>query len=115
MQLKHHYRKQQDLLPAYDFEHVLGEKDQKVYRSMIGSLVYLAVCTRPDTLFSVSLLNHQLRAPTLRRMSLVKRIFSYIAGTVNYGLKYSRSVKQSSRSLTANVDADESGYKETRK
>ena len=30
--------KSADLLPAYDFEHALGEKDHKVYRSMIGSL-----------------------------------------------------------------------------
>ena len=103
-----------DLLTAYDYEHVLGENDHKVYRSMIGSLLYLAVCTRPDMLFSVSALARQLHTPTLRHMSLIKRIFRYVAGTVNYGLKYSRSVKQSCRSLVANVNADKADVKRLR-
>ena len=115
MQLKHCSQKTADLLPAFEREKTLREKHHKAYRSMIGSLLYLVVCTKPDVLSSVSVLARQLHASILRHMNLVTRIFRYIAGTVDYGLQYSHSVEQSSQSLVANVDADWDGYKETRK
>ena len=48
-------------------------------------------------------------------MSLVKRMLRHVAWTVDYGLKYSRSVKQLSQFHIENVNADWNEYKETRK
>jgi hypothetical protein len=53
-------------------EHV----DQKEYRSMIGSLLYLTV-TRPDIQFSVCLCAHFQASPRTSHRQAVKRIFRY--------------------------------------
>jgi hypothetical protein len=50
--------------------------DQKVYRSMIGSLLYLCA-SRPDVMLSVC-------------MWVVKRILRYLVHTPNFGLWYSK-------------------------
>jgi hypothetical protein len=67
-------------------EHV----DQKEYRSMIGSLLYLTA-TRPDIQFSVCLCAHlQVSLRTSHRQA-VKRIFRYLRHTPDFGLWYSAS------------------------
>ena len=104
-----------DVLPAREDEATLDNQRHKQYRSIIGSLLYLAVCTRPDISFSVSVLARQVHAPTARHMALLKRILRFVSGTVSNGLKYPRSVKLLPRSLVAAVDADWGGCKETRK
>jgi hypothetical protein len=64
-------------------EHV----DQKEYRSMIESLLYLAV-TRPDIQFSVCLCaRFQVSPRTLHRQA-VKRIFKYMCHTPDFDLWY---------------------------
>src|SRR5712672_4796058 len=59
------------------------------YREAIGSLMYLAVATRPDIAFAVSTLSRFLDNPGDTHWEAVKRIFRYIAGTwllqVTYG------------------------------
>jgi hypothetical protein len=67
-------------------EHV----DQKEYRSMIGSLLYLKA-TRPDIQFSVCLCaRFQVSLRTSHRLT-VKRIFRYLRHTPDFGLWYSAS------------------------
>jgi hypothetical protein len=62
-------------------EHV----DQKEYRGMIGSLLYLTP-TRPDIQFSVCLCVHfQASSRTLHRQAM-KRIFWYLRHTPDFGL-----------------------------
>jgi hypothetical protein len=79
-------------------EHV----DQKEYRSMIGSLLYLTV-TRPDIQFSVSLCAGFQASPRTSHQQAVKRIFRYLRPTPDFGLWYSTS---SSLSLHGFSDAD---------
>ncbi len=92
-----------DLLPAHENEDLLDEFWLKKYGSMIGSLLYLAICTRPDISFSVAALVRQVHAPTSRHLALVKRIMSYVAATVDVGLLYPRSRPVLSQSLCASV------------
>ena len=40
------------------------EVDQRIYRSLVGSLLYLAKQTRPDIMFTVNFLSRHMNAPT---------------------------------------------------
>ena len=82
---------------------------------MIGSLLYLAVCTWSDTSFSVAVLARQVYTPTYRHLALVKRIMRYVAGEVDVGFLYARSCPVLPQSLRASVDANWGGCKETMK
>ena len=59
--------------------------DQTLYRSMIGSLLYLTA-SRPDILQSMCLVARYQANPREAHMIVVKRIFRYLKGTVNFGL-----------------------------
>ena len=61
--------------------------------SAIGSLMYLANCTRPDIAFSVNLLTRYSSAPTLRHWNGVKHLLRYLRGTSDIGLFYSKVPK----------------------
>jgi hypothetical protein len=67
-------------------EHV----DQKEYRSMIGSLLYLTA-TRPDIQFSVCLCARFQASPRTSHRQAVKRIFRYLRHPPDFGLWYSAS------------------------
>jgi hypothetical protein len=82
-------------------EHV----DQKEYRSMIGSLLYLTAM-RPDIQFSVCLCAHFQASPRTSHRQAVKRIFRYLRHTPNFGLWYSAS---SSLALHGFSDANFAG------
>jgi len=65
--------------------------DQKLYRDIIGSLLYLIV-SRPDILFSVCLCERFQSDPRESHLTIVKRIFRYLKGTTNLGLLYRKSL-----------------------
>jgi hypothetical protein len=79
--------------------------DQKEYRSMIGSLLYLTA-TRPDIKFSMCLCTHFQASPRTSHRQAIKRIFRYLRYTPELGLWYSAS---SCLSLLAFPDADFTG------
>jgi hypothetical protein len=79
-------------------EHV----DQKVYRSMIESLLYLTAM-RPDIQFSVCLCTRFQASPRTSHRQAVKHIFRYLRHTPDFGLWYSTS---SSLALHDFLDAD---------
>jgi hypothetical protein len=88
-------------------EHV----DQKEYRSMIGSLLYLTA-TRPDIQFSVCLCARFQASPRTSHRQAVKRIFMYLLHTPDFGLCYSAS---SSLALHGFSDTDFAGCRLDRK
>jgi len=70
----------------------IGSKvDQKLYRGMIGSLLYLTA-SRPDILLSVYLCVRFQSDPRESHLTAVKRIFRYLKGTTNLGLLYRKSL-----------------------
>jgi hypothetical protein len=79
--------------------------DQKEYRSMIGSLLYLTA-TRLDIQFSVGLCARFQASPRTSHRQAVKRIFRDLRYTPELGLWYSTS---SSLSLLGFSDADFAG------
>jgi hypothetical protein len=64
--------------------------DQSMYRSMIGSLLYLTA-SRPDITFVVGVCDRYQAEPKMSHLTQVKRILKYINGTSYYGILYSSS------------------------
>ena len=62
--------------------------DDIPYASLVGSLNYAAVCTRPDISYAVSVLSKHLKNPTLNHWQAAKRVLRYLKGTKDYGLTY---------------------------
>ena len=56
-----------------------------LYRSMIGSLLYLTT-SRPDIAYSVGVCARYQSSPKESHIRSVKRIFKYISGIVDYGI-----------------------------
>ena len=92
-------------------EEVSKKVEQKVYRGMIGSLLYLTA-SRPDILFSVCICARFQSDPRESHLTAVKRIFKYLKGTTNLGLFYRKS---SDYSLVGYCDADFAGDRVERK
>ncbi|OWZ03591.1 Integrase, catalytic core protein [Phytophthora megakarya] len=63
-----------------------AQMHDKVYRGLIGSLMYLMTGSRPDIAFSMMIVRKYLNNPGLTHWSAVKRILRYVKGTLNYGL-----------------------------
>ena len=85
--------------------------DQKEYRRMIGSLLYL-MATRQDILFATGLCARFQASPRESHLKAVKKIFRYLTYTSELGLFYSASF---SLQLSGFLDADYAGYKVDRK
>ncbi|KAK8499663.1 hypothetical protein V6N12_002135 [Hibiscus sabdariffa] len=81
--------------------------DSKIYRSMIGSLLYLTA-SRPDIMFSVCLCARFQAHPKESHLKAVKRIFRYLKDTPSLGLWYPRD---STFDLHAYSDTDYGGCK----
>jgi hypothetical protein len=85
--------------------------DQKVYRSMIGSLVYL-FASRPDIMLFVCMCARFQADPKEVHHRAVKRIMRYLVYTPKFGLWYP---KGSTFHLIGYSDADWAGFKIDRK
>nr|GEX28504.1 hypothetical protein [Tanacetum cinerariifolium] len=85
--------------------------DPSHYRGMFGTLLYLTA-SRPDLQFAICMCARYQARPTKKHVHVVKRIFRYLRGTVNWGLWYP---KDSSVALTAFADADHAGCQDTRR
>lgn len=59
--------------------------DASQYRSIVGSLQYLAF-TRPDISFAVNRLSQFMHKPTETHWQAAKRVLRYLAGTVSHGI-----------------------------
>ena len=87
------------------------EVNIKTYQGMIRFLLYLTI-SRPDIMFSVCLWARFQSCPKESHLLAVKRIFSYLSGTIDLGLWYLRGTHIN---LTCYSDADFFGYKVDRK
>lgn len=82
------------------------------YREAVGNLLYLSVATRPDISFAVGVVSRYMENPSEANVNAVKRIFKYVKGTINHGIKYESNIKIG---LVGFSDADYAGDKQTRR
>jgi len=73
-----------------DMKHVPSESDQHTYRSMIGTLMYLAVWTRPDIAQAVNLLARYVMNASKRLMKAARNVFRYLKQTRTWGITFFR-------------------------
>ena len=66
------------------------EVDHTMYRSMIGSLLYVTA-TRPNVMQAEGLVARLQSSPKEMHVTTVKIIFKYLKGTMDYGLWYPKS------------------------
>ncbi|WVZ84354.1 LOW QUALITY PROTEIN: hypothetical protein U9M48_031394 [Paspalum notatum var. saurae] len=85
--------------------------DQKEFRGMIGSLLYL-MATRPDIQFAVCLYARYQASPRTSHRQAVKSIFRYLKFSLELGLWYSSGFSLSLRGFS---DADHAGCRIDRK
>ena len=73
-------------------ESSVGKEKNKLYREMVGSLIYAMTCTRPDISWAVSKLSRKLSNPTEGDFVMLKHVFMYLLGTLDYCLTFQKSV-----------------------
>lgn len=91
-----------------------NEGAEKVpFREAVGSLMFLAIVSRPDISFAVNQVSKFLNRHNNEHWRAVKRIIAYVAGTSKYGIEYCSDGRE--LRLMGYSDADYAGDVETRK
>lgn len=76
--------------------------DASLFRSLIGSLLYLTA-SRPDLMYAASLLSRFMQSPSNIHFAAAKRVLRYLKGTVKLGIWF-RPVEEGA--LLGFVDSD---------
>ena len=74
------------------------------YREVVGSLIYLMTCTRPDISWTVTRLSQKLENPGPAEWVMLKHVLRYLKGSMNSGLIYQKS--NNGLSLAGYSDSD---------
>ena len=83
------------------------------YREAVGSLMFLAIVSRPDIAFAVNSVSKFLNNPSYDHWRAVKRILAYVSRTLEYGIEFRGG--GSVLELIGYSDADYAGDVETRR
>ena len=82
------------------------------YSSLVGSLLYLSICTRPDISNAVGVLARYMSTPYTSHWTAAKGVLRYLSNTADYGLLYSGN---SGLELLGYCDADFASDTDTRR
>lgn len=85
--------------------------DAKMFQSLIGSLMYIGLCTRPDILHAVTKLSQFNNDPHIEHLNGCHHVMRYLNATSNLSLQY----KCSGKPLHGFADADWAGGSDDRK
>lgn len=83
------------------------------YKEAVGSLIFLAVVSRPDIMYAVNSVSKFLNNHNDKHWKAVKRIFAYLVGTSDVKIEYRSG--GSNAELVSYSDADYAGDVETRR
>ena len=73
--------------PSAEAAAVMADQ-QRHYRSVLASIIYITNWTRPDVAYTVSKLCRFMHNPGEEHIKALKRLLRYLAGTADYGLRY---------------------------
>jgi len=88
--------------------------DRKEYLSIVGSLMYAALGSRPDIAFSVTALSRYNVQPLEMHLTAAKRVLRYLKATSSLRIHY-RRLPHSELSAVGYTDSDWAGNLKTRK
>ncbi|XP_070792760.1 uncharacterized protein [Pituophis catenifer annectens] len=89
-------------------------KDNTLYRSVVGSLLYIANWTRPDSLLAVNLLSRHVSDPEMYHWEGVKRVLRYLKHSMDAYLNLESEMSKEPI-LISYADANWAGDTKSRK
>lgn len=102
----------QSIFAVIDDEQHVSNVVKYPYREAIGSLMYLAVATRPDIAFALGSVSRYMENPKQVHINAIKRLLRYLKGTLDYGIVFDYNERLI---LAAYSDADYAGDVVTRR
>jgi hypothetical protein len=108
--MRSHLRLSKDDCPAHPDAAAI-----KLYQQIIGSLLYLACCTRPDIALAVGQCAQYMSNPGPSHMEAAKHILRYIKGTPSVGLTFGNASPGMENLMYGYVDADHAACTDDRK
>ena len=84
------------------------------YAAVVGSLLYLSTCTRPDLTQAVGVLSKYMASPTTVHWQVAKGLLRYVASTTTYGIIYTGR-NHDAPIIEGYCDADYAGDVDTRR
>ncbi|KAL6342219.1 hypothetical protein AAG906_006836 [Vitis piasezkii] len=81
--------------------------DKIPYASIVGSIMYAQVCTRPDLAYVVGMLGRYQSNPSIDHWTTVKKVLRYLQGTKDYMLTYR---KTNNLEIIGYSDSDYAGW-----
>jgi hypothetical protein len=99
-------------LPANDS--LLSVTEHKLYRAIVGSLMYLMTGTRPNIAYLCQQLSQFLSKPTKAHMAAAKHGLRYLQGTIHFGIRLGGNFDTTDQ-LKAYADSDYANCVDTRR
>ncbi|CAI7912326.1 unnamed protein product [Closterium sp. NIES-54] len=75
-------------------EESVGEEERRCFHSLVGSLMYAAVNTRPDVAFATGQLARVVQCPNEEQVAAGMRVAKYLGQTPTVGLQYSAAAQK---------------------
>ncbi|CAI7775787.1 unnamed protein product [Closterium sp. NIES-53] len=72
----------------------VGEEERRHFHSLVGSLMYAAVNTRPDVAFATGQLARVVQCPNKEQVAAGMRVAKYLGQTATVGLQYSAAAQR---------------------
>ena len=72
----------------------LDESQHKIYRQIVGGLIYIMCSTRPDLAFIVTILSQHMSNPSEGDLVMAKHVLRYLKGTKDWILVFRKSGAQ---------------------
>lgn len=72
----------------------LDRAEHKLFRRLIGRLIFMVVATRPDIAFAVNQLSQYLAEPRRIHLAAGKHLLRYVKGTITYGITFGAKGRQ---------------------
>jgi len=99
-----------DMSPKNNKEHM--HMKNTPYLEAVGSIMYLAITTRPDIAYSAGILARFGSNPGPEHWNAMKHLLCYLQGTENYALTYAPDPTLD-ETFTTFLDADNGGCKDS--
>ncbi|CAI7931163.1 unnamed protein product, partial [Closterium sp. NIES-54] len=75
-------------------EESVGEEERRRFQSLVGSLIYAAVNTRPDVAFATGQLARVVQCPNEKQVAAGMRVAKYLGQTATVGLQFSAAAQR---------------------